>query len=499
MEGLVLIIILLASGFWCLQWLFGKIPGVSMFSGFVPRIWDGIFNQEKQSGARFQTERESSSFLSPRNRGLVLDGTGRKRLGEKESFEHLAVISPTGGGKTTRYVAPNLLTLDDCSIVVTDPSGELYQKTSGAMARRGFRMQILNFDKPDHSFGYNPISKIRTYEEINNLAQVLMQSTTPETKPGDEIWQTGPQTIFSCLIRCLLNTGEPEWCNLHNLLHLLQNFGQHGEGIASFMARYVPDQMTLNQWKGFISSNEKMLSSFLTMAKNALQVLDNNPAIATMLARNEVDFDAMRQEKTVLYLVVPGDRIKLYSPLLNLFYTQFFAAQQQARYITQGLPLHILYDEFGHSMIPGFDTVSTTIRKYRVSLSIILQDYAQLRKQYGDHGAQTILSGGVRTKLFYPGLDTETADKVEKMLGKVRYESKSRGRRDIRDVSLMNADRISRMPADQAICISTNQEPILLKTTPCFQNRHLDSLMGLPPHPLPRPLPSRQLHYIPLD
>ena len=50
----------------------------------------------------------------------------------------------------------------------------------------------------------------------------------------------------------------------------------------------------------------------------------------------------------------------------------------------------------------------------------------------------------------------------------------------------------------QALCISSNQEPILLDTTPCYKNRHLDSLMQLSPHPLPSPLPTNNLHYVSL-
>ena len=498
MEAFIYTAIILAVGVWCLKWLAVSIPGGGFLASIFPKVFSSLFNREKRLGARFQKNHEVSGWLNARNRGLILDGEGRRRLSEEASFQHVAVISPTGGGKTTRYIAPNLLTLDGCSIIVTDPSGELFQKTSGAMARKGFTVEVLNLSQPERSLGYNPLAKANSHTEIDKLAHVLMRSANPVVKPGDDIWYSEPQNLLSILIRCLKNTGEPEWVNLHNLLFLLQNFGKDGRNLIKFIARYAPDDGTVQQFKGFVSANEKMLSSFLTMARNALRAV-NNPDIAALLGRDEIDFQRLREKKTVLYLVVPETEAELYGFILNMFYSQFFDAQKSLDYTTQGLPIHVLYDEFGHSMIPGFDTVATTIRKYRVSLSIILQDFGQLRERYGDHAAKTILSGGMRTKVFYSGLDLETSRMVEEMLGRVQYETKQGGHRSVREENLLNADRIRRMQSGQAICVTANEEPVLLRTVPCYEDSRMKSLMDLPPYPLPAQLPSSGLKYVSLS
>ena len=53
-------------------------------------------------------ERDQHKLFSSSNKGLLLDGMN-KRLSLKDSFNHLALISRTGGGKTTSYVIPNIL------------------------------------------------------------------------------------------------------------------------------------------------------------------------------------------------------------------------------------------------------------------------------------------------------------------------------------------------------------------------------------------------------
>ena len=74
---------------------------------------------------------EKNKLFSAFNKGLYIDGY-KYRLSLKDSFNHLAIVSRTGGGKTTSYVVPNILRLanGNNSFVITDISGELYKQTS---------------------------------------------------------------------------------------------------------------------------------------------------------------------------------------------------------------------------------------------------------------------------------------------------------------------------------------------------------------------------------
>ena len=88
---------------------------------------------------------ERRRFLSRHHRGLVL-GPGQ-RLSQRESFNNLVLVAPTGSGKTTRYVIPNVL-LAQGSVVVTDPSGEIFAQTAGHLAERGYRVELLQPARP---------------------------------------------------------------------------------------------------------------------------------------------------------------------------------------------------------------------------------------------------------------------------------------------------------------------------------------------------------------
>ena len=211
------------------------------------------------TGARFLDALDVETILNPRNQGLLIDGKS-KRLSVKQSFEHVVVVARSGGGKTSRYIIPNLLTLDHCSIVVTDPSGEIYQKTSGYLKKKGFAIKVLNLDNPAQSLRYNPLAKAKTVLEMTEVAHILIRSANPDYEKAP-FWYGGAEIILDVLIKCLQAKGKPDQLNLRTVLTLLQQFGEHGEGLTDFVARYG-DENTINQFKGFLTGNKEGIQSF---------------------------------------------------------------------------------------------------------------------------------------------------------------------------------------------------------------------------------------------
>ena len=137
----------------------------------------------------------------------------------------------------------------------------------------------------------------------------------------------------------------------------------------------------------------------------------------------------------------------------------------------QTLPVYVLYDEFGHSMIPNFVSTANTIRGYRVSLSIVLQSIAQLSAQYGREYTYSI-QGGFNTYLTYSGSDPETVKFFETLCGRQRITQVNEKRdamEHYRESNLINANEIRTIPAGKALLISSNRQPILLNTRPFFE------------------------------
>ena len=285
---------------------------------------------KKESGARFSTKDELRALFSGRNKGLLIDGD-KCRLSEVDSFEHVAVIAKPGSGKTTAFILPNILELakSNNSMIVNDPSKEVFELTSGYLKERGYRILKLSPDELDSSSRFNPFAGLDAHHtiEIEQVCASVIMSKYGSDK--EQIWNDGAISILEILAKCLAYT-QPEKLNLIELNSLVQRFGADGTGLDDWVAEnsinpYYPNDRTLvESWIGLTSSNEKMLSSYVTICKTALKQL-NNHHIQELLGSDTLDLASFRKEKTIIYLNFPEAQQAYYQFIIDVFYTRLFA------------------------------------------------------------------------------------------------------------------------------------------------------------------------------
>lgn len=455
----------------------------------IPIIWR-LMKKDKVEGASFMDDYEVEQEFSPRNRGLLLDGF-RLRLSERESFNHLVLAAPSGAGKTSRYIIPNIFSLDGSSLVITDLKGELYQKTSGYLEKQGYVIKALNLQ--DRSWGslYNPLAHVESYDDISGIAGILIRSANAQAYDKDPIWYRGAETLLNVIISALHGMNDPDVLNLPNTLRLLQNMGRR-KPFEDFLSTYA-DDTAWNQYLQLVTGSEKMLQSYYSIATSALDIF-NDPGIARIFSQDTLQFTSLRKQKTALYLIVPPHKLSKYSVILNLFYTELFISLMKRLPTPEEKSVYVLGDEWGHTAVPNFASIATTIRQYRVSLSIVLQSLSQMEENYGKNAASTILEGGMAAKFFYGGLDVNTAQWAERMAGREIVTSGSQGHRHERN--LFNADRVRTLKNTEGLLICGNKEPVHFKDTEfCFEHRKFKGYMKLAPVKLPS-ISSHPIRYV---
>ena len=461
--------------------MFGKKAELFFAGKALYSLWKSRQIRAENAG-RFLDPGELKALLSPKNSGLVLDG-GKARLSVDASCRNVAVVATTGAGKTASFILPNLLSLDGGSIVATDPSGTLYERTSGDLVRRGYKVYQLNPTDLPSSIGYNPLSAANSFSEMQEIAHILVRTPSQGAKV-DPFWLLGAQEIVGILIKCLKNHIDADrYANLANLQYLLQGFGD-GQALLPFVAANAPDDATYHAFKGFIAQSDKTLQGLLSQAKSSLSML-SDPDIAQLTAQSTFDFSALRREKTALFLVFPQNRVSYYAVLASLFYTQLFHFCLDDR-VPANREIYFLLDEFGHLTIPDFPAIITTTRQRRVSLSIVLQSVSQLEERYGKQGAHTILNGGVASRLFFSGMDIDTASELARTIGDTHLEQMdAMGNIRTERQALMTPAALRAMPDNQLLYLFANKRPTLLTVTPYFENREFLRRTKLAPYQPP--------------
>lgn len=496
MESLLGLIIFLVMMAWLFKYLLEQIGFSSSKSGvpggkpwylfLLPPMWGrgvlgilgALFFPEKlglgRNNAKLMSRGEAAKIMSPKHTGFVVDGD-KRRLSEDMSCRNLCVLASTGGGKTAGFIIPNIMMQSTGSMVITDPSGAIFEKTAGDLARRGYKVRIISPQQLERSIRYNPLAQAVTVPEINEVAHILVKTANPNSK--DPFWTDSAEALLAFLIRTLKRTGDEGVMNLANLYYLLNNFGD-GRGLNTFMATHA-DDTAFAEYKAFVSQSSNTMQSILSTAKTSLKFMAD-PELAELTASSSFDFESLRQEKTALFLIFPQARLSYYSIFLNLFYTQLFQyCLDDGAYRRGSLPVYFLLDEFGHLAIPGFGSIITTTRQRRIAIAIILQSLSQLESRYGKQEANTIINGGIASKIFYSGLDHDTTRLLEAMLGTARREVRdSENRLHIKDDPILTAAEIRTMKDTEVIGFFANKRPAKFEIVRYFEHSGLRGRVG---------------------
>jgi type IV secretion system protein VirD4 len=149
-----------------------------------------------------------------------------------------------------------------------------------------------------------------------------------------------------------------------------------------------------------------------------------------LTATDELDIVKMGTQKTALFLVIP-DSDTSFNFLVSILYTQLFQTLfYQADHVHKGsLPVHVHFvmDEFANIALPDdFEKDLSTMRSRGVSVSIILQNMAQLKALFEKQWES--IAGNSDTFLYLGGNEQSTHKFVSELLGKATIDTNTYGK-----------------------------------------------------------------------
>jgi type IV secretory pathway TraG/TraD family ATPase VirD4 len=432
---------------------------------------------KKDIGARFATKKEMNQIANSSNKGVLIDGVN-KRLSDKDSFRHVAIISPPGGGKTTGYIVPNILdkARSKCSMLITDPSGEIYANTSKYLKNKGFNIITLDPSNINSSSRFNPFDGLDHNDtiEIERICASIILSKYGSDK--EQIWNDGAISLLEIFAKCLAYT-KPEYLSIPNLNYLIQVFGSDGGNLDDWVADHSMnpsdphDRTIIDSWLGLITSNANMLNTYTTIVKTALKQF-NNRQIQKLFHTNDIDLIEFRKKKTAIYIILPENQAAYFQFLVDVFYSQFFSSMMKNIPSRKILDVYCFLDEFGSSYIDNFSMIINNVRKYRVSLSMVFQGISQISEKYGEQRAKSI-KAGISTTLIFAGADFLSAKEQSDRLGqKVTLQRKKfeEIEETYSKIELMSADKIRTLENNQFLFVSANYHPFVVTYKPFYQS-----------------------------
>lgn len=379
-----------------------------------------VIHRERQvfGHSRLATLRDAADYRLREKSGIVL-GYKQGMLLRSDSDQHVMVIGSPGQGKSRSFVMPTMMNYAG-SMFILDMSGELYEKTSGYMKKKGYEVYLMAPGQHGtHCF--NPLDVIskNPHQRITDL-QKLAQMLMPERLRSDsnDFWEESARILLVAMLGFVIECPDTRK-SLSELYRILNSMSDERTAIAQLLSRYgdhLSDQTRMQLTK-FIGRHEKLgegIAAEIGAKFNFLQ----NELIETMTSVTTIPIAEIRKRRMVIYLQADWNIIQMYERLISIFVQQM--ADNLVRLGTLRNGEHevlMMLDEFGNG--GRLDTVLTLaplIRKNGVRFVFILQDGAQLERLYQRPG-QKILMGTSTIKLYMNFQNVEDAQAVSQIAG----------------------------------------------------------------------------------
>ena len=392
------------------------------------------------------------------------------------------VCGGSGAGKTRFYCKPNLMQANT-SFVILDPKGEIVRDVGKLLEAKGYEIKVLDLISMEKSHCYNPFVYLRNDNDIQRLVTNLFKSTTPKgSQSNDPFWDTAASMLLLALVFYLHYEAPEDEQNFAMVMEMLRAGAIEDEeeprpspldNLFSELEYENPEHIALKYYHSYHSGSAKTLKSIQITLAARLEKF-NLESLASLTSTDELELETLGEKKTALFALIP-DNDTSFNFLVSILYTQLF--QQlfySADHIHGGslpIPVHFLMDEFANVSLPDdFDKILSVMRSRSVSVSIILQNLAQLKALFEKQWESIV--GNCDEFLYLGGNEQSTHKYVSELLGKATIDTntygKSSGRSgnystnyQISGRELLTPDEVRLLDNQYAILFIRGERPVL--------------------------------------
>ena len=383
---------------------------------------------------------------------------------------HTLVIGATGSGKTQGIINPTvqMLIKGRESMIISDPKGEIYNDNSGIMRELGYQIIILNFRDPQKGNCWNPYhlpykyQKEGNFDKANELLNDLSLNIVVDGQGNDPFWQNSAASYLTGLSLALFEDAPEEEINI-NSVNLMMTTGEDKYGASNYLKEYFhakdPASPACVNALGTVDAPNETKGGVVSVLKDKVKTLAVTKNLSEMLSKSDFDMDSIGEKPTAVFMIIQDEKTTYHS-LATIFVKQCYEALINVAQQHGGkLPVrtNFLLDEFAN--MPKFKDITTMVtaaRSRQIRFTFIIQNFAQLKQNYGDHDAETI-RGNCGNLIYLLTGELSALEEISKLCGdklvRVGKDKKEETR------PLVTVSELQRMKPDEIILIKQRCAP----------------------------------------
>lgn len=307
------------------------------------------------------------------------------------------------------------------------------------LEKSGYEVKVLDLINMERSHCYNPFVYLKSDNDVQKLVTNLFKATTPKgSSSNDPFWDTAASMLLLALVFYLKYEAPEEEQNFPMVMELLRA-GEVHEDDDSYLSPLdvlfnrlesrEPEHIAVKYYRDYRSGSAKTLKSIQITLASRLEKF-NLESLASLTMVDELDLPSLGEKKVALFALIP-DNDTSFNFLVSILYTQLF---QQLFFLADHkyggslpVPVHFVMDEFANVSLPDdFDKILSVMRSREVSVSIILQNLAQLKALFEKQWESIV--GNCDEFLYLGGNEQSTHKYVSELLGKETIDLDTHGK-----------------------------------------------------------------------
>ena len=279
---------------------------------------------------------------------------------------------------------------------------------------------VINFDDLTRSHRCNPLDHA-TMSDITDAAEsartILMGLNREWIKRQGDFFVESPINFLTAIIWYLRKYNDGEFCTLPHVIELMQ---VDYDSLFTALRTEKEIDVLINPFvNAYLNDVMEQLEGQIASAKVAMARL-SSPQLYYVLSGNDFKLDINNPDKPKIVCMGNNpQKIQIYGAVLSLYVTRLVKLVNKKGKQKSSL----IFDEFPTIYLNNMDSLIATARSNKVATCLGVQDFSQLRKDYGKEQADVIMN--ITGNIVSGQVTGDTAKQLSERFGKIMQDRES--------------------------------------------------------------------------
>jgi len=279
---------------------------------------------------------------------------------------------------------------------------------------------VINFDDLTRSHRCNPLEP-SAMTDITDAAEsartILMGLNREWIKRQGDFFVESPINFLSAVIWYLRKYKDGEFCTLPHVIELMQ---VDYDSLFTLLRTEKEIEVLINPFvNAYLNEVMEQLEGQIASAKVAMARL-SSPQLYYVLSGNDFNLDINNpDDPKIICMGNNPQKIQIYGAVLSLYVTRLVKQVNKKGKLKSSL----VFDEFPTIYLNNMDSLIATARSNKVSTCLGIQDFSQLRKDYGREQADVIMN--ITGNIVSGQVTGDTAKQLSERFGKIMQDRES--------------------------------------------------------------------------